>query len=233
MVLAHEPADAGNFRHAFDAADLIAQIPILKAAQLGQIIFPRFIDQRVLKDPADAAGIWSKCRGYARREATARLIQIFENAASGPINIGAVFKNNVNIRVPEVGKAAHRFYSGSRNHGGHDRISYLIFDDGRVSPHPWRIDDHLNVGEIGYGIQRRVFQRPQSPGTQKNNHEKYEKFVSRASFDNFFDHRVSLLLGRQLEPLLNFLLTRPPDSDRHVPCARHCEIRFGLVDAVF
>ena len=70
LILAHESADAGDFRHAFDAADLIAQIPILKAAQLSQIIFPRLIDQRVLKDPADAAGVRAECRGNATRKAT-------------------------------------------------------------------------------------------------------------------------------------------------------------------
>ena len=39
LILTHKAADARNFRHAFDATDLIAQVPILKAAQLRQIMF--------------------------------------------------------------------------------------------------------------------------------------------------------------------------------------------------
>ena len=52
LVLAHESADAGDFRHAFDAADLIAQVPVLKTAQLSQIVFLRFIDQARTERPS-------------------------------------------------------------------------------------------------------------------------------------------------------------------------------------
>ena len=38
---------------------------------------------------------------------------------------------------------------------------------------------------------------------------------------------------RQLKLLLNFFLTWPPHADCHVPLARHAEIRFAFIDAIF
>src|SRR5678815_3042661 len=46
-------------------------------------------------------------------------------------------------------------------------------------------------------------------------------------------HMLFAICSRQLELFLNFLLTRPADSYRHLPFARHPEIRFGLVEAIF
>jgi hypothetical protein len=46
-------------------------------------------------------------------------------------------------------------------------------------------------------------------------------------------HMLFAICSRQLELLLNFLLTWLPDTDCHIPLTRHAEIRFGLIEAIF
>ena len=57
LVLLHEAADGRDLGNAFYRLEGITQIPILERAQLGQIVFPGLIDERVFEDPADAGGV--------------------------------------------------------------------------------------------------------------------------------------------------------------------------------
>ena len=190
LILAHESAQTRDLRHAFDGADLIAQVPILKRAQLRQIMLAALIHQGVLENPADPCGIWPQRRGNPPGKSILHLVHVFENAASRPINVRAVFEDDVHIGEAEVGKAAHELDLRRRDHGSHDRVGDLVFHDRRVSSHPGGVNDDLDIGEVGNRIKRRILQRPDSSGAEKQHHEKDEKFIFRAGFDNFFDHRA-------------------------------------------
>ena len=52
LVLAHEAADRGDFGHARHARERVAQVPVLEAAQLGEVETAAAIDERVLDRPS-------------------------------------------------------------------------------------------------------------------------------------------------------------------------------------
>ena len=74
LILADESAQACHFRDPFDAADLIAKIPVLQAAELSQIMFAGFIHQSVLKDPAHSRCIRPESRRNPAREPVRHLV---------------------------------------------------------------------------------------------------------------------------------------------------------------
>src|SRR5439155_25124306 len=47
-VLAHEPTDARHFGHAGNGCQLIAQVPILNASQIGEALLVTVIDEHIL-----------------------------------------------------------------------------------------------------------------------------------------------------------------------------------------
>src|SRR5262249_41546953 len=62
LVLLHEPADRRDFGHTFDRFQCVSDVPVLKGAQRGQIVFAAFVDECVLVDPADSGCIRSDDR---------------------------------------------------------------------------------------------------------------------------------------------------------------------------
>ncbi len=82
-----------NRRHlgdTFNRSQFIAQEPVLDGAQLLQIVLITF--QNILIDPTDACSIGSKAGRHTLRQFAGSIIQIFEDARAGPVEIGAVFK---------------------------------------------------------------------------------------------------------------------------------------------
>ena len=57
LILLDEAADARDLGDAWHGGEPVAQIPVLEAAQLGQVVLPGLVNQRVLEDPADAGRV--------------------------------------------------------------------------------------------------------------------------------------------------------------------------------
>src|SRR5262249_32197812 len=191
LVLLDKSAEARDFRHPLDAGELVAQVPVLQAAQLCEVIFTALIHQRILKDPADTCRIRATHRRHTLRQTASNLIELLQDTAGGPGDVSGVFEDDVDVGVAEVREASDKLYLRGSEHGSRYGVGYLIFDGARISPHPRGVDNHLDIGEIGDRIQRSFFQSPYSPGAEKQNQEKNEEFVLRARFDNFLDHSLA------------------------------------------
>ena len=92
LVLLHEAADRRDFGDAFHRFQRVAQMPILKGTQLGEIVFAGVIDERVFVNPADAGGVRPDDRIDAFRQRAADGVQIFNDARARPIDVGAVLE---------------------------------------------------------------------------------------------------------------------------------------------
>jgi hypothetical protein len=72
LILANETAERGDFGDSGDRLEMIAEIPILDGAELGQVragLEARATDQSILEDPADAGGIGAEFGVHALRQA--------------------------------------------------------------------------------------------------------------------------------------------------------------------
>src|SRR3546814_11992742 len=72
----------GDAGHGFQ---LVAQEPVLKPAELRQVMPAAPVDQRIFIDPADAGRIGTERATRARRQSSLHLVEIFEHTAARPV----------------------------------------------------------------------------------------------------------------------------------------------------
>ena len=81
------------------------------------------------------------------------LREVLEDARAGPVEVGAVLEDDVDVGEAEVGEAADRLDLRRAEEGGDDRVRDLVLED-VGAPVPARVDDDLRVREVGDGVER-------------------------------------------------------------------------------
>jgi hypothetical protein len=145
------------------------------------------IHDEVLIHPACAGGVGTDHRFGRGGETPRDLLEIFEHTRTCPVEIGAVLEHNEHVGIAEHGRGAHGLHPRRGEQGGHDRVGNLILDDiGRLIPR--RMNDHLDVGNVGQGISgiRRCpdagqHQEKRSGGTQESDCGRTNRSSGRSS----------------------------------------------------
>ena len=117
LVLLHEPANTRHFRHARDTRQPKAQVPVLEAPEVRQIVLARLIHQRIFEDPSHAGRVRPNHRVDPVRQLSTDALEILDDPAPGPVHVGPVLEDDVDVRDPEGGKAAHRPHPRRRDEG--------------------------------------------------------------------------------------------------------------------
>ena len=151
-VLLDEAADARHLGDALGLGDPVADVPVLDGAQLRQALLRAAHD--ILVDPADAGGIRPQAGRDARRQAPRRRAQIFQHARARPVEVGAVLEDHVDKGDAEEREAAHHPRLRHAQHRGGQGIGDLVLDHLRRLARKFRVDDDLDVGEVGDGVER-------------------------------------------------------------------------------
>jgi hypothetical protein len=142
-------------------------MPVLESAKIRQAMLPTFIDQGILKDPARARCIrpdsWMNVGG----QTTADLLEVFDDPRTCPIQVGAVFKDDIHIRIAEHRLSTNGLHVRSRKKAGHDGVGDLVFDNVRKLTSPACVDDHLDVGDVRERIERNMLQGPDTAQGQQ------------------------------------------------------------------
>jgi hypothetical protein len=193
--LLDETADGGDFGHAFDGGQLVAQIPVLHRAQFGQVAVGGV--EGIHEGPAHAGGIRAEARGHALRQPAAQAAEIFQHAAARPIGIGAVLENDIDKAESVKGIAAHHLGLRHGEHLGRDGIGDLVLHDLRRLAGPLRVDDHLHVRQVGDGVEGNVAHGIKAAEHEHNRAEKNNEFVLERKIYDAFEHVRPLVLVRQ------------------------------------
>ena len=186
LVLLDEAADGGDFRHAFDRGQLVAQIPVLHGAQFGQVAVGGI--ERIHEGPADAGGVRAEAGRDALRQLPAQAAEIFEHAAARPIGIGAVLKNHIDEGEAVERIAAHDLGLRHREHLGRDGIGDLVLDDLRRLAGPLGVDDDLHVRQVGDGVQRNVAHGVNAAQHQRDRAQQDDELVLERKIYDAFEH---------------------------------------------
>ena len=192
LILLHHAADRGHFGHPGNGLQLVAQEPVLDAAQIRQIVLAGAIDQRIFVNPADPGRVGAKLRCHAVGQIALNLAEIFQHPRTGPIKIGAVLEQDIDIAVAIERIAAHGTRARHRKHGGGEGIGHLIFDDLRRLARIGRANDDLHVRQVGQCVDRRAAHRPNPGGKQHRHEQQHQHTAPNAGANDFLDHRVGL-----------------------------------------
>ena len=149
-----ESPDGRDFGNARNGFKLIAQVPILNTAQLGETALVGAIDKNVFIDPPGTGRIRADDGMDIGRQSSFDLLHVLQHSRTRPVEIGPVFKNH-----EDVGIAKHRLRAdGFDMRGGQklrdNRIRHLILDKARRLPSPSRMNDDLHVRNIRQCVER-------------------------------------------------------------------------------
>ncbi len=149
----------------------------MQRAQLREVMFARSVYQSILVDPADTCGVRAQSGFGGGGKPTLHLTQVLQHPRTGPIEVGAVLKQDVHVAIPEEGVAADRLCAGDRQHGRRQWVGDLILNDLGRLPGVWRADDDLNVGKVWQCINSGVFDRPDTPSHREHSSQQDQKAV--------------------------------------------------------
>ena len=180
LILPDEAADGGDFGDARNGFELVANVPILKAAQIRQAVLVAVVNENIFVDPAGAGRVGPEHGINAGRQLALQLLQVFEHPRARPVEIRAVLEDDVHVGIAEHGLRAHCLDLRRGEHRGDDGVGHLVFDDvGRLA-RPVGVDDDLHVGNIRQSVERNVSHGPDSGQDQQEDSRENQEAVARA-----------------------------------------------------
>ncbi len=214
LVLTLKAADRGHLGDAVCLGELKADQPVLQASQLGER--PLCAEHDVLIDPADAGRIRSERRRHALRQALGGEVQIFEDAAARPVEVGAVLEYDIDEAHSEIGEAADDLGARHREERRRQGIGDLVLDHLRRLAGILGVDDDLRVREIGDGVERRLDDGPDPGSREKQRAKQHQYGVACREFDDAANDALAWL---------NAI------DDLRVPFAAHAETNGAWLEA--
>ena len=178
LILLDHPAHGRHFRHIGQGFEFELEKPVLQGAQLCEVMLATAVHQRILINPTHSCGIWAQRRFGAGGQAALNLAQVLQHPRTRPVQVGAVFKQHVDKAVAEKRIATHGLGARHREHGGGQRVSDLVFDNLRGLPRVRRADNHLHIGQVRQGINRRILHRPDAPRGHKQGRQQHQHPVA-------------------------------------------------------
>ena len=186
LVLLLEAAHRRHLAHALDGLQLVLEEEVLDGAELGEIVGARRVAEAVLVDPAHARRVRADGGLGALGEVTGDLVQVLEHPAARPVHVRPVLEDDVDEARPKHRVAPHGLGVGDREHRRRQGVGHLLLDDLRPLPRVFGLDDDLDVGEVGDGVDGRVQRRPRPARDEEAGEEGDQEAVPRAPFDDAF-----------------------------------------------
>lgn len=187
LVLTRVSADRRHFGHARHSAQVVTQVPVLIGTQVGEAVFTRGVDQRVLIDPAQSGRIGAQLSLHALGQPGLHAGQVLQSSRARPVEIGSIFEDHIHVGVAEVGDAAHCLDFRRSHHGGDNGIRDLVFDDIGAAI-PARIDDDLGLAQVWRGVERQRHHGPPAEDAAEGNAGQNDQLVLHRKVDNAVDH---------------------------------------------
>ncbi len=137
----------------------------------------RSVHQRVFVNPSHAGGVRTQSGGDSGRQAFGNEVQLLQHPAARPIQIRAVFENDVDEGKPEKGISANHFGERNGQQGGGQRIGDLVLDDLRGLAGKLGEDNHLDVAQIRNRVQWRAQHGINTPRDNEQGAQNNQKSV--------------------------------------------------------
>ena len=214
LVLILKTANGRDLSHSGHGLQGIAKIPILKRSQVGQTVRAAFVHKGILVYPPDSGGIGPDFGLNLRRQRGNYFAEIFEHTAARPINIRAVFEDDVDVGKTEIGIAADCLYFWRPEQSRRDRIRHLVFDDIR-GPVPTGVDNDLRIREVGDSVNRLIVEGPYADRHDRSREYQDYELLPGAPVNDFFYHNSATSLAGRVIVIIGhaYALQLPPETE--------------------
>jgi hypothetical protein len=138
--------------------------------------------------PPDPGGIRAQSRINSGGQLAAYIIEVFQNPGPGPVNIGTVFKDDVDQRQAELREAAHDLGFGDGQHGGGERIGNLVLHHQGSLFRKFCRDYDLDIGKIRDSVNGKINRGIDAPGGDEEPDDDHQETVADAEVDEFGSH---------------------------------------------
>src|SRR5260370_4624846 len=98
-ILGNDPANRGYLGHSGNRFELVTQVPILKAAQIGQTALMAVVHERVFIDPTCTSRIRPDDGMHARGQATRDLLLVLKIVRTRPVQISTIFEDDSHVGI--------------------------------------------------------------------------------------------------------------------------------------
>ena len=192
LVLLLEPAHRGHLGHARHRLEVVAQVPVLKGAQLGQTPLAGLIHQDILVDPAQTGGVRAQFGLDPGRKVGKDARKVFQGPGPRPVDVRPVLEDHIDIGVAEVGEAPDRLDLRGAQHGRDDGVGHLVFHDVRAAVPAGKNDD-LGIAQVRDGVQGHMLHGPPARQAGGRHHGKDDELVPDRKIDDSVDHEAGII----------------------------------------
>src|SRR6266700_8051300 len=112
------------------------------------------VNQHVLENPTHSGGLWPNYGLRPLWQASAKLLNVFEDPRTRPVQVRPVLKHDKHIGVAEHGLSTHSFHMRSSEQGRNNRIRDLVLNDIWRASRPGRMHNNLHVGDVRQRVKR-------------------------------------------------------------------------------
>ena len=136
----------------------------------------------------NARGVRPKRRDHAGGQGLRHQTHPLEHACPREVQIDVVLEDRVDHREPECRLRPDDPHTRQALQAHGHRIRDLILDLLRAVPRPVGEDDHLVVGQIRNGVNRRGLYRPPAPSGERDEEGGDDEPIAQREFDETVDH---------------------------------------------
>ena len=144
--------------------------------------------QDIHECPPNPGGVGTQRRCNLGGKALGGVVEIFQDPAASPVDVGAVLEENVDEGIAEEGVPPNHLGKGHRQHSGGQGIDDLVLHDLRGLSRVFRVDDDLNVGEVGNGVYRYLLNRVDACQREETRSQQYQQLVTDGPVDDIRQH---------------------------------------------
>ena len=133
-------------------------------------------------------------RHGSRRQVLFRLHQTFIDLLAGKIDVDLIVEDGGYLREAVARKRSRVFKPGDAGERGLERKGDLLFDVIGRERGGDRIDLHLNIGDVGHGVDRQLGHRPAAEGGSGKGEQHHKPALVNRKGKNARDHDIDFLV---------------------------------------
>ena len=175
LVLPNEAAHAGDFRYAGHARQFVFEEPVLQGTQFAQVVAVGL--EHVHERPADPGGVRPEGGYDPLGQLPGDMAQGFEDPGPRPVEVGAVLEDDGDEGEAEVRIAPDDLGERRAEQLRGQRVGHLVFDQARRLPRVLRVDDDLDIGEVGNRVERCPVQRVDADRSHEDGDQRNQEAV--------------------------------------------------------